>query len=119
MSWASRGGEIVGWCDITPGHFEGTDHVGRLGMGLLSEERGQGYGQQLIEYAIREAFAGKIRKIELEVFGSNKSAIALYEKNGFVLEGCRKEARRLDGRVDEALLYALFKPNQATRLSSS
>ncbi len=43
--------------------------------------------KKLIEYAVEKEMIG----VSLEVRVSNASAISLYKKNGFVLEGVRKE----------------------------
>ena len=39
---------VIGWCDITPIHWEGFRHSGRLGMGVLDGFRGQGLGTRLL-----------------------------------------------------------------------
>lgn len=44
---AVDGDNVVGWCDITARRFEGLDHVGELGMGILKEYRGRGIGLAL------------------------------------------------------------------------
>lgn len=104
---AVEGTLIVGWCDITPGGFEGLTHCGRLGMGLLPEYRAKGIGRQLLTGIIRAARAQGLEKIELEVFASNAAAVRLYESAGFAREGCRVKARKLDGQYDDILLYGL------------
>lgn len=103
---AVRAGEIIGWCDIAPSPYEGMRHAGRLGMGVQKIHRGQGIGPRLLESAIQKAFASHIDRIELEVFASNRAAVSLYEKFGFRLEGRKIGGRKLDGVVDDVLLYA-------------
>jgi RimJ/RimL family protein N-acetyltransferase len=49
-----------------------------------------------------------LERIELEVFASNTPAITLYEKKGFVVEGVKKKARKLDGVYDDMIQMALF-----------
>lgn len=56
---------------------------------------------------IRAARTKGLEKIELEVFASNAAAIRLYESAGFVQEGCKARARKLDGRYDDILPYGL------------
>jgi ribosomal protein S18 acetylase RimI-like enzyme len=46
--------------------------------------------------------------VELEVYRSNTSAILLYEAHGFVWEGLKVGARKLDGITDDIVLYAAF-----------
>ncbi len=101
-------GRVVGWCDIAPNKGEGFTHCGTLGMGVLHDYRGQGYGTRLMEDAILAAKESGIERVELEVYDSNVQAIRLYEKRGFVHEGLKKKARKLDGKYDDILLMALF-----------
>lgn len=107
--YALKDGIVIGWCDILPKSFEGMKHVGSLGMGVLAEYRGKGIGSRLIETTIQHAKTRNgIEKIELEVFESNTNAIKLYEKYGFVYEGKRFKARKLDGKYDNIILMAKF-----------
>ena len=100
---------VVGWCDITPTSFEGMTHVGRLGMGVKAGFRGQGIGRGLLKAALNRAFGQGLERVELEVFRSNDSAARLYEAHGFLREGVKVGARKLDGLADDILLFATFK----------
>jgi ribosomal protein S18 acetylase RimI-like enzyme len=100
--------EVVGWCDITPALFEGMTHVGRLGMGVSAGFRGQGIGKALLKAALERAFRQGLERVELEVFRSNSLAVHLYETHGFFREGVKVGARKLDGMVDDLLLFAAF-----------
>jgi ribosomal protein S18 acetylase RimI-like enzyme len=102
---------VVGWCDIVRNPQEGFRHVGRLGMGLLPEYRRQGLGRRLVTQAIRASREAGIERIELEVFASNEPAIALYQASGFVTEGIKRRARKLDGRYDDNVFMALLGPS--------
>jgi ribosomal protein S18 acetylase RimI-like enzyme len=99
---------VVGWCDIVRNPQEGFRHAGRLGMGLLPEYRGQGLGRRLVTQAIGAAREAGIERIELEVFASNEPAVALYQALGFVAEGIKRRARKLDGRYDDNVFMALL-----------
>lgn len=100
-------GRVVGWCDIARPTLEGFRHVGRLGMGMLPEVRGQGLGRRLADAAIAAARSRGVERIELEVFAHNTRAIRLYERLGFVHEGVRRRARKIDGRYDDNVMMAL------------
>jgi ribosomal protein S18 acetylase RimI-like enzyme len=103
--YAVEADKVVGWCDIIPKGIEGFNHVGVLGMGLLSGYRGQGIGSRLIEKTMKHAAEKNgVRKIELEVYESNINAIRLYEKYGFVHEGKRLRSRMLDGVYDNLVM---------------
>lgn len=101
--------QVVGWCDVTPIPFEGMRHVGRLGMGLLPSFRGQGLGRLLLREALNHVFANSLQRVELEVFASNRIAIALYEREGFVIEGRKRSARFLDGAEDDILIMGCLR----------
>ena len=99
---------VAGWCDVARVPWEGLRHVGRMGMGLLPQYRGQGHGQRLAEATVEAAFKVGMERIELEVFASNLPAIRLYEKLGFQHEGLKRRFRKLDGAYDDNVIMALL-----------
>ena len=105
--------EVVGWCDIIQYSLEGFRHTGRLGMGLLAAYRGRGLGRRLAVETIAAARRAGIERVELEVFASNGPAIALYRNLGFVTEGVKRRARKLDGEYDDSVMMALFPEGDA------
>ncbi len=109
---AEQEGRIVGWCDIAPLSQEGMTHIGRLGLGVRLDCRGVGVGEQLLAEAIERAFSIGLIRIELEVFATNRTAIRLYERSGFISEGRKVAAWILDDLADDILLYALLKAEQ-------
>jgi ribosomal protein S18 acetylase RimI-like enzyme len=106
---ALDGDIVVGWCDVTPGMFEGFPQVGRLGIGLLPEYRGKGLGRSLLCRTIEAAFMSSVERIELEVFSSNLAAISLYRSAGFREEGRKPKGRKFDGRGGDVILFGLFR----------
>ncbi len=101
-------GRVVGWCDIIP--MRGIDfaHSGLLGMGLLDGYRGKGLGTRILDVTLDAAKEYGLERVELEVYTSNTRAIRLYEKRGFVTEGVKKKARKLDGVYYDIQVMALF-----------
>jgi ribosomal protein S18 acetylase RimI-like enzyme len=100
------GGRIVGGIGIHP---TGIDGVHTLGMSILQEFRGQGWGRQLVGAALEEARARGIVKVVLEVWPDNGRAIALYASAGFEIEGYKRHHYpRLDGSRRSAVMMALF-----------
>lgn len=95
--------ELVGWCDIRRSERAGSQHVGRLGMGVASGWRGRGVGGALLDEAIARATRHGVERIELEVFASNSAAVGLYERRSFAHEGVRRAAWRLDGWHEDIL----------------
>jgi RimJ/RimL family protein N-acetyltransferase len=105
---------VIGWCDIVRDTREGFRHCGRLGMGMLPEARGKGLGTRLARAAIDRAWSDGLERIELEVFASNERAIELYRRLGFVTEGVKRRARKLDGQYDDNVLMALMRVEPRT-----
>jgi RimJ/RimL family protein N-acetyltransferase len=99
---------VVGWCDITPVHWEGFRHTGRLGMGVLDGFRGQGLGTELLLQTLHAAREAGLTRIELEVFATNDVAVSLYGRHGFVREGIKRAARAIDGITDDVICMALL-----------
>ncbi|MDO8429284.1 MAG: GNAT family protein [Candidatus Daviesbacteria bacterium] len=60
-------------------------HVGKFGISIAKEFRGQGIGKMLMEAVLNEAKANlpALKIVELDVFANNPLAIQLYEKLGF------------------------------------
>lgn len=104
---AVTGSRVIGWCDITPRRWDGFRHSGSLGMGVLAEFRGRGIGSRLLVETLQAARESGLRRIELEVFSSNRAAIALYRKHGFIQEGVKRQARVIDGAVDDLVCMGL------------
>ncbi len=73
--------EVAGECYIT-------------NIAVLPEQRRQGIAQALLASAIHGAQERSCEFITLEVRAGNTAAILLYEKNGFVTAGRRKEFYR-------------------------
>jgi ribosomal protein S18 acetylase RimI-like enzyme len=97
---------VIGWCDITPHQLEGFSHCGHLGMGVRQDYRGRGIGRALIVATIEKARQQGLERIELEVFASNMPAIQLYKKVGFVSEGTKRRARKIDAAYDDIFVMA-------------
>ena len=105
---ALLGEDVIGWCDVSPMTGKGFAHRGRLGMGVHQDFRGQGIGSQLLAQAMKRCREMGLERIELEVFGSNESAIRFYERAGFVVEGVKRKGRKLDGEYDDLVQMAMF-----------
>jgi ribosomal protein S18 acetylase RimI-like enzyme len=103
-------GDVIGWCDISPEALPGFTHCGRLGMGVRKEWRRKGAGRKLLKAALEKAGAKGIERIELEVYASNRAAIALYEQAGFLVEGIKRKGRKLDGTYDDVIFMAKLEP---------
>ncbi|SPE36154.1 Acetyltransferase, ribosomal protein N-acetylase [Burkholderiales bacterium] len=104
---------VIGWCEIRRETLPGREHSGTLGIGVRAHYRGAGLGRRLIDAALDAAWQRGFARIELWVRSPNARAIRLYEKVGFVEEGRRRDAVRLDGASEDELLMAIMAPATA------
>lgn len=102
---------VVGWCDITSNVTSlnrlAYAHCGELGIGVIPSCRGKGIGKALMIDALRRAKEKGLERIELTVFAKNVPAIALYQQLGFIVEGKKKSAVKIDGQYDDLICMAL------------
>ena len=110
--YAVHDGKVVGWCDVVRDERPGMTHIGRLGIGILPDYRGQKIGARLLAATVADAFQKGLTRIELEVFAANAPALALYRKFGFVEEGRKRQARCLDGVCEDSICMALLKADK-------
>jgi ribosomal protein S18 acetylase RimI-like enzyme len=111
--WLEEGGGVIYVLDQdgeVVGHLaarESTSGVLRLAMAVLPPARGLGGGRMLLERLIEHGRLVGAHKLELEVWVENGRAIALYSRNGFEIEGIRREHyRRRDGSLRSSMLMA-------------
>jgi ribosomal protein S18 acetylase RimI-like enzyme len=102
------GDRVVGWCDIGASKKSVFSHCGGLGMGVISEYRGGGIGSELMRHALRRAKEVGLERVELSVYESNQVAIHLYQRFGFVIEGKKVRAAKIDNRYENLIIMALF-----------
>ncbi len=110
MMQALEGERVVGWCDVRRQDAEIAKHCGTLGMGIIDGYRGVGLGARLLEATLTEIKNSDlgIERVELSVWGSNARAQRLYIRSGFVEEGRKIGARKLEGLTDDVVLMAKF-----------
>ena len=102
---AEIGGKIVGTLNFAAGKRPRKVHTGEFGVSVLKEHWGNGIGTQLIQYLIEWSKQSKIiRKINLRVRNDNLSAIHIYKKLGFTVEGVITR----DFKIKERFYDALF-----------
>jgi RimJ/RimL family protein N-acetyltransferase len=81
-----------------------------LGISLLPETHGQGYGTEIIRMLCRYGFRNRnLRRLELETLASNTAMRRLAEKCGFMHEGTQRE-REYDGDgFADLVIYGLLR----------
>ena len=102
------GDRVVGWCNIGVSKKSVYAHCGGLGMGVISGYRRGGIGSELMRHALRHAKKMGLERIELSVYESNPVAIHLYQRFGFVIEGKKIRAAKIDNRYENLIIMALF-----------
>jgi RimJ/RimL family protein N-acetyltransferase len=87
-----------------------------MSMAVLPSHRRQGIGRRLIKAILWYAFehCDSLTRVELEVFGRNEPAIAMFCELGFVEEGRRRQAQLEDDLYDDGVLMAILKDEYQT-----
>ncbi|MEK6744630.1 MAG: GNAT family N-acetyltransferase [Nitrospirota bacterium] len=67
-----------------------TTHLLHLGLHLREEYRGHGIGTHLLDYAVAWAAEKGFKKLEANIFTTNKHSLGMFTKAGFAEEGVRK-----------------------------
>ncbi|MFI6806190.1 GNAT family N-acetyltransferase [Streptomyces luteogriseus] len=104
---AELNGRLAGYVHLgLPTELESNRHVRQIqGLAVAEGARGRGAGRALVRAAVDEARRRGARRITLRVLGHNTAARALYETEGFVVEGILPEEFLLDGTyVDDVFM---------------
>jgi ribosomal protein S18 acetylase RimI-like enzyme len=82
-------GQIVGMARVRSGRLKQTAHFGDVdSVWVNADWRRQGIGDAIIDAIVRWAEANEgLEKLGLFVFSTSEAAIALYQRNGFIIEG--------------------------------
>jgi RimJ/RimL family protein N-acetyltransferase len=107
---AVAGDRVVGLCDAVPAapaRMAAQAHVCTLGMLLAPDFRGRGIGEPLLR-ATLDACRGKFERVALNVYSHNARAHRLYLRCGFVEEGRRRGAWKLDGVTSDIIDMAIL-----------
>lgn len=100
-------GSVVGYIRlIPPTPLACNQHVRQIqGLAVAGRARGRGIGRALLWAAFDEARRQGAVRMTLRVLGHNKPARALYESEGFVVEGVLPGEFYLDGQyVDDVMM---------------
>ena len=100
-------GRLAGYIRLKPVTplRENTHVLGIVGLAVAPGDRRRGVASALLAAAEQHARARGSRKLSLRVLGTNETAMRLYERHGFLLEGTLRDEFRIDGRfVDDVLM---------------
>ena len=81
------------------------DEAELLNIGIVTQRQREGLGSRFMEYLFELARSRGVQRMFLEVRPSNISALALYQRSGFVQSGLRVDYYPApDGREDALML---------------
>jgi L-amino acid N-acyltransferase YncA len=90
---AATGDEVIGCLaalQADAGRRPETAHILQVGLHLREQFRGLGIGTHLLDYAVTWAGEKGFKKLEANIFTTNKHSLGMFMKAGFVEEGVRK-----------------------------
>ena len=97
--------KIIGVLNVQANKKKRLEHVGEFGVSVLKEHWNKGVGSSLVKYMIEWAKeSGVIRKLNLRVLVNNESAIRIYIKNGFKIEGMIRRDIKLNNTFQDLSL---------------
>ncbi|WP_409300171.1 GNAT family N-acetyltransferase [Peribacillus sp. SCS-155] len=100
---------IVGFSRCEGNQLKRFSHKVEFGVGILKEFWGYGIGKHLLKESIAWADSNAIAKMTLNVLETNETAIKLYQKLGFEIEGILKNDKILsDGKYYNTVVMGRF-----------
>jgi len=82
-----------------------TSHILNIGLHIVTEYRGLGIGAQMLMFAIDWAKRHGFKKLEANIFTTNKRSLHVFERTGFAEEGTRQKRIRIGKQyIDEVLV---------------
>jgi len=97
--WVARDthGQIAAHVDLRAHPEALTSHRCLLGMGVRHDLRRLGLASRLLAHATPWASAQGLRWMDLQVLSANEPAVALYLREGFLMQGARPDMYAIDG----------------------
>lgn len=81
-----------------------------VGLSLLPEQRGKGYGKDVLRVLLGFAFRTRnLHRVHLQTLASNAAALAAYRAVGFVEEARLREQAWVEGTYDDMVLMAVLR----------
>ncbi|MDP4092871.1 MAG: GNAT family N-acetyltransferase [Bacillota bacterium] len=100
---------IVGFISADRGFANRIRHSAYIVIGLLRKYRGMGCGTRLLQEVDKWAVRNGISRLELTVLKNNETAIRLYKKIGYKIEGIKEKSLKINGDyIDEYYMAKLF-----------
>jgi RimJ/RimL family protein N-acetyltransferase len=107
---AEHKNQLVGHVQLAFDWRNGNATLGRVAID--PGRRGQGLAAPMVQLAMIEAFSWpQIERLELNVYTFNQTAIQVYNKLGFVLEGTRRSSTRVGNERWDTSIMAILRPD--------
>lgn len=104
-----EGDQLIGTCGLHGIHPVWRSAVYGLMIGN-TDMHGKGYGTAATKLCVKYAFEElNLNRVQLDVFSHNPAAQRVYEKAGFVREGCRRMAFFRNGAYRDTYVYAILR----------
>ncbi|MEC0304897.1 GNAT family N-acetyltransferase, partial [Terribacillus saccharophilus] len=91
--------KLVGYLIAIGGNVKRTKHSAYLVICILQKYRGIGIGTKMFDSVIKWAPKHNVSRLELNVVTENKAGLALYKKNGFDIEGTKRNSLNINGET--------------------
>lgn len=100
--------KLVGYISAQRGRLSRIAHSAYIVVGILREYGGRGIGTEFFKRLDDWAERANVTRLELTVICENEVAKHLYEKNGFHIEGVKRNSVFVEGRyLDEFYMAKL------------
>lgn len=101
--------QVLGYLIVQNENPQRISHRAYIVAGVHSDSRGKGVGKALFSHVIAWAKSVHLHRLELTVIAENVSAVTLYQKMGFEIEGVKRDSLLVnDGYVDEYYMAMLL-----------
>lgn len=102
--------DIIGFLSAQRGILRKIKHTAYIVIGIREKFRGKGIGKKLFLELDLWAKENNISRLELTVMCPNSLAKQLYEKNGFEVEGIKRNSIYMNGKyIDEYYMSKIYK----------
>lgn len=107
---ATEEDDIIGFLSAQRGILRKIKHIAYIVVGIREKFRGKGIGKKLFLELDLWAKENNISRLELTVMCPNSIAKQLYEKNGFEVEGIKRNSIFMNGKyIDEYYMSKIYK----------
>lgn len=107
---ATEDDNIIGFLSAQRGIIRKIKHTAYIVVGIREKFRGKGIGKKLFCELDLWAKENNISRLELTVMCPNSMAKQLYDKNGFEVEGTKRNSIFMNGKyIDEYYMSKIYK----------